>query len=157
MANPIPAGRHSLQPYIRVVGADKAIAFYTQAFGAQEIERMAGPTGAVMHCELKIGDSVLMLSEEFKEWGVLAPPSTKGTPVTIQFYTDDVDATHAKAVAAGAKSTLAPWDAFWGDRIAKVVDPFGHEWSIATHKEDLSSAEIKRRSAEFFAKMPPQK
>jgi PhnB protein len=157
MAKPIPEGYHTVTPYLAVKNAADAIEFYKRAFGAQEVERMPGPGGqGVMHAELKIGDSRVMLSDEFPGSGCSSPQSIGGTTCQLFLYVDDVDAAHKKAVAAGAKSTMAVADMFWGDRYGKVSDPFGHQWGMATHKEDVSPAEMRKRSEAFFAEMASQ-
>jgi PhnB protein len=141
----IPEGYYSLTPYLVVKGAAAAIEFYTKAFGATELMRMPGPGGRIMHAELKIGNSVLMLSDENPERGHLSPASRGGHTSSVMFYTDDVDATFKKAIAAGAKEATPLTDMFWGDRMGNLTDPFGHSWAIATHKEDVSPAEMERR------------
>lgn len=152
MANvkPIPEGFRTITPHLVCKGAASAIDFYRRAFGAEEIFRMPGPDGkSIMHAEVKIGDSVLMLCDEFE--GMCRSPQTlNGSPVTIHLYVNDVDSAYKRAVDAGAKATMPPMDAFWGDRYGKLVDPFGHEWSMATKKEDVPPAEIGRRAAEAF-------
>ena len=151
---PIPDGYHTLTPYLRVRDGAKAIEFYKRAFGAEEITRMAGPDGkGVMHAELRIGDSPVMLGEEMKEWGALCPESLGGTGSGIHMYVPAVDAAMARAEAAGGKVTMPVADQFWGDRYGKLKDPFGHEWSLATHKEDPTPEEMDRRMKEMFAQM----
>ena len=143
----IPEGYYSLTPYLVVKGAAEAIEFYAKAFGATEMMRMPGPGGRIMHAELKIGNSVLMLSDENPERGYLSPASRGGHTSSVMFYTDDVDATFKKAIAAGAKETTPVTDMFWGDRMGNLTDPFGHSWAIATHKEDVSPQEMEKRMA----------
>ncbi len=143
-AKPIPDGMHALTPHIVCAGAADAIAFYRKAFGAAELARLEGPGGKLMHAAVRIGDSVLMLMDEFPEWGTLGPKALKGTPVTLHLYVKDVDAEMARAVAAGATVTMPVSDMFWGDRYGQVEDPFGHRWSIATHTRDLSPEEIRK-------------
>jgi PhnB protein len=143
----IPDGYYSLTPYLVCKGAAKAIDYYTRVFGAQEIVRMPGPGGQIMHAEVKIGNSMLMLSDENKERGALSPETIGGTPASIMFYTDDVDAVYNRAVSAGAKGEMPPADMFWGDRMGNLVDPFGHKWAIATHKEDVTPDEMQKRMA----------
>jgi PhnB protein len=143
----IPDGYHSLTPYLVCKGAAKAIDFYAKAFGAQETVRMPGPDGQIMHAEVKIGNSMLMLSDENKERGQLSPASIGGTATSIMLYADDVDAVFNRAVAAGAKAEMPPADMFWGDRMGNLVDPFGHKWAVATHKEDVSPEEMEKRMA----------
>ena len=144
---PIPDGYYSLTPYLVCKDAARAIEFYKHAFGAQEIVRMPGPNGQVMHAEVKIGNSMLMLSDENKERGHLSPASIGGTAVSLMFYTDDVDAVFSRAVSLGATTEQEPADMFWGDRMGNLADPFGHKWAIATHKEDVSPDEMQKRMA----------
>jgi uncharacterized glyoxalase superfamily protein PhnB len=141
-AKPVPDGFRTLTPHIIVKEGAKAIDFYKKAFGAQEVARMAGPGGKIMHAELKIGDSIMMLADEFLEMGAKSAATLSGSPVTLHLYVPNVDAVFQKAVAAGAKVTMPVTDMFWGDRYGKVTDPFGHEWSIATHMQDLTPEEI---------------
>jgi PhnB protein len=154
MAKPIPDGYHTVTPYITVKGAARAIDFYKRAFGAQEIERMMDPEGKlVMHAEIRIGDSVVMISDEFPQGSCVSPQTLGGSAVSLFLYVADVDAAFKRAVDAGARSGMAPTDMFWGDRFGKLTDPFGHEWAMATHKEDLSAEEIKKRGAAAMAAM----
>ena len=139
---PIPDGMHSLTPLLTCAGAADAIQFYKKAFNAVELSRLPGAKGKLMHAALRIGDSVLMLTDEFPEWGGFGPKLLKGSPVTVHLYVENVDAAVEQAVAAGAKVTMPLADMFWGDRYAQLEDPFGHHWSMATHKRDLSQAEI---------------
>jgi len=139
---PIPEGMHSLTPHLVCAGAADAIEFYKKAFGAIETSRMPGPQGRLMHAAVRIGDSTLMLVDEMPEWGSLGPKALKGSPVTVHLYVEDVDATVAKAVAAGAKVTMPVAEMFWGDRYGQLEDPFGHRWSVATHTRDLTPAQI---------------
>jgi PhnB protein len=144
---PIPSGMHTLTPHIVVKGASKAIEFYKKAFGAEEIGRLSAPDGkSVMHADLKIGDSHLFVVDEFPEMDSRGPQSFGGTPVTIHMYVEDVDAAFGKAVAAGAKVRMPLADMFWGDRYGILNDPFGHSWSLATHKEELTPDEIRKRA-----------
>jgi PhnB protein len=140
-----PAGYHTATPYIIVKGAADAIEFYKKAFGATEIMRMAGPNGAIMHAEIKIGDSIIMLGEENPQWGALSPQSLGGSPVGLCIYYPDVDARFATALAAGAKVERPLVDQFYGDRSGTVVDPYGHKWTLATHIEDVAPDEMDRR------------
>ena len=154
MAKPVPDGYHTVTPYLTVKGAAQAIEFYKKAFGAKEKERMSGPDGkSVMHAEMEIGDSVVMLSDEFPGGSCRSPQSLGGTSASVFLYVPDVDAAYARAVEAGAKPAMPLTDMFWGDRFGRVTDPFGHEWSMATHKEDVPPAEMERRSREFVAQM----
>ena len=152
--NPIPEGFHTLTPYLRVRGAAEAIPFYEKALGAELVCKMPGPDGKkIMHAELKVGDSYFMLSDEMPEYGCPSPQSIGGSGASVHVYTDDVDGLFARAVEAGAKGTMPPANMFWGDRFAKIKDPYGHEWSIATHVEDVSPDEMPKRQAEAFAAM----
>lgn len=150
---PIPEGFHTMTPHLIVRDAAKAIEFYKKAFGAEEIMRMPGPDGkTVMHAELKIGDSMMMLCEEFPQmerW--VAPQSLKGTTVAICLYVENADKAFQRAVDAGATVSMPMMDAFWGDRYGKVTDPFGHEWEMATHKQDLTPEQIGKGAEAFFA------
>ena len=142
----VPDGYHSITPYLVCKGAAKAIEFYTRAFGAKEFVRMPGPEGRIMHAEVKIGDSMLMLADENPDRGAVAPPSgTLQRSASIMFYTDDVDATFKRALDLGASSIQTPTDMFWGDRMGNLMDPFGHQWAIATHKEDVTPDEMQKR------------
>ena len=148
---PIPEGYHSVTPALLVRGAAEAIDFYTRAFGARELGRMSAPDGQrIWHAELQIGDARLMLADEFPEMGGHAPESLGGTPVSLHLYVEDADAVIQRAVDAGATVIQPPMDAFWGDRYGRIKDPFGHEWSVATHIEDVSEEEMRQR-AEVFA------
>jgi PhnB protein len=151
---PIPEGMHTVTPHLVCAGAADAIGFYVKAFGAVELGRMPGPDGKLMHAQVKIGDSVLMLVDEMPEWGALGPKALKGTPVTIHLYVKDVDAAFALAVAAGATAKMPPAEMFWGDRYGQVEDPFGHRWSIATHTRDLTDAQIREGMAKMGQDCP---
>jgi len=144
---PIPDGYHSVTPYLCVRRAAQAIEFYKKAFLATERMRIAQPDGRVGHAELQVGDSVIMLSDEFPEIGARSPQSLGGSPVSIHLYVEDADAIFSQAVAAGAKIKRPIADQFYGDRLGGVEDPFGHTWWISTHKEDFSPQEIERRAA----------
>jgi PhnB protein len=144
---PIPDGYHTITPYICVNDAANAIEFYKKAFGATELMRLADPSGRIGHAEIKIGDSHLMLADEFPEMNFRSPQSLGGSPVTIHLYVEDVDAIADQAVAAGAKLVKEVKDQFYGDRSGTVEDPFGHVWYIATHKEDVSLEEINKHAA----------
>jgi PhnB protein len=143
----IPDGYHSITPYLIVRGAAKAIDYYKEVFGATELMRMPDPSGKIGHAELKIGDSFIMLADEFPDMGYLSPEGRGGTPVSLMLYVPNVDATVEKAVEAGAKMVKAVADQFYGDRNGTLTDPFGHVWTISTHKEDVSPEEMKRRMA----------
>jgi PhnB protein len=150
---PIPQGYHSVTPYITVKDAARAIDFYQRAFGAKEIMRMDGPDGKIPHAELKIGDSMVMLADEMPGNNAKSPQSLGGTTVNMFVYTEDVDHMFKQAVSAGAKVDMPLDDMFWGDRYGKLTDPFGHTWSLATHKEDVAPEEMKKRAKEAMAKM----
>ena len=139
---PIPDDMHTLTPHLVCAGAAAAIDFYVKAFNAVELARLPGPNGKLMHAMVKIGDSPLMLFDEVPEWGSRSPQTLKGTPVIIHMYVQDVDAAIAQAVAAGATVTMPATDMFWGDRYGQITDPFGHQWSLATHIRDVSPEEM---------------
>jgi PhnB protein len=149
---PIPEGYHSLTPAITCKNAANAIDFYKEAFGATEINRMPGPGGMIMHAELRIGDSVIFVSDEFP--GMSVAPTPGATPSSYLFlYAPDVDTIFNRAVAAGAQVSMPVVDMFWGDRYGKLTDPFGHSWGVATHVEDVAPDEMARRSAEWTSNM----
>ncbi len=141
---PIPEGMHTVTPHLVCAGAADAIEFYKKAFNAVERGRMPGPDGRLMHAQITIGDSSIMLVDEMPEWGALGPKALKGTPVTIHLYVEDADAAFERAVAAGATVKMPLEDMFWGDRYGRVEDPFGHSWSIATHIRDVSPEEMQQ-------------
>ena len=149
-ALPVPAPYRGVTPYLIVRDAAKAIEFYKRAFGAKETMRLDGPDGKIGHAELAIGEGAIMLSEEHPQMGFFGPETLGGTPVSLMFYVDDVDAQVEQAVAAGAKLTRPVRDQFYGDRSGLLTDPFGHVWTIATHIEDVSHEEMQRRAAEFM-------
>jgi PhnB protein len=149
--SPIPEGYISVTPYLIVGGAGDAIDFYTKALDACEIMRLPGPGGMVMHAEIQIGNSIIMLADECPDQGTQAPKTLGGTPVGICLYVEDVDAQLEKALAAGATVTRPIQDQFYGDRSVTVDDPFGHQWTIATHVEDVPPEEMERRMAEFMS------
>lgn len=144
---PIPDGYHSVTPYLIVNEGAKAIDFYKRAFGAAELFCFPGPGGKIMHAELKIGDSPIMLADEFPEMGAISPKSLGGSPVGILLYVENCDVVFKQAVAAGATVERPVQDQFYGDRSGTVMDPFGHKWTIATHIEDVSVEEVNRRAA----------
>ena len=150
---PIPEGYEHPIPSLVVDGADQAIEFYTRAFGAKERGRMNGPDGKVAHAELEIGDSVVMLADPFPQSARRPPKELGGTSVGVFLYVEDVDAVVERAVEAGATVTMPVDDMFWGDRYGQITDPFGHEWEIATHKEDLTPEEMQKRGEEAMASM----
>ena len=145
--NPIPEGFHTLTPHIVVADAGKAIEFYKTAFAAEEVAIMPGPGGAIMHAELRIGDSILMMCQAHPGMGAVGPDTLKGSPVTLHIYTTDTDALIKRAADAGAKITMPAENTFWGDRYGRIEDPFGHNWSIATHLEDLTPEQMNERAA----------
>jgi PhnB protein len=149
----IPEGYHSITPALIVKNGDAAIEFYKKGFGAEERSRMKSPDGRVAHAELKLGDSVFMLSDEYPEMKCHSPNSIGGSPVSMYVYVEDVDALFDKAVSAGAKVLDPVKDQFWGDRHGRLEDPFGHLWSIATHKKDLSEEEMKSAAEAAFSQM----
>ena len=153
---PIPEGYQTLAPSLIVDGATEAIDFYKRAFGANDRGVMSGPDGKVAHAELQIGDSVLMLADPFPMQNAKAPTELGGTTVSIFMYVEDVDAVFKQAIDAGATSTMAPDDMFWGDRFGALMDPFGHAWAIATHVEDLSEEEMRERGEKAMAEMASQ-
>jgi len=143
----IPSGYHSVNPYLIVDNAARAMEFYQQAFGAQEVMRLGPPGGKIMHAEVQIGDSKVMFADEVPQMGALSPKSVGGSSVFIALYVENVDAVVAQATAAGAQVLRPVQDQFYGDRSGTVLDPFGHKWTIATHKEDVTPEEIERRFA----------
>ncbi len=149
----IPEGQHTITPHLIVRGAARAIDFYKAAFGAEEISRMPGPGGLLMHAEVKLGDSRVYLCDEMADMSGSSPQALGGSCVHIHLYTPDVDALFQRAVAAGAQVKMPPMDMFWGDRFCKITDPFGHEWGIATHKEDVSREEMEQRTSAFLEQM----
>jgi PhnB protein len=153
MPQPVPEGYHTITPYLAVEDASTAIDFYKKAFGAKERVQMAGPGGSVMHAELEVGDSLIMLSDPFPQASTKPPKELGGTSVSIFAYVEDIDSVYKQAIDAGATSLMEPDDMFWGDRFGSVQDPFGHSWTIATHVEDVSPEEMEARSKEFMASM----
>jgi uncharacterized glyoxalase superfamily protein PhnB len=151
--NPIPEGFHAVTPHLVIKDAAAAIEFYKKAFGAEETFRMPGPGGSIMHAEIRIGDSPIMLAAEYPDWGVVGPETLGGSPVTVHLYVKDVDTVFDQAVKAGAKATMPPADQFWGDRYGKLQDPFGHTWGVATHIEDVPPEEMGERAAKAMEEM----
>lgn len=149
----IPKDYHSITPVLIVKNGDKAIEFYKNSFGVEERFRMKSPDGRVAHAELKLGDSVFMLSDEYPEMECHSPKTIGGSPVSMYVYVDDVDSVFNKAISAGAKVLDPVKDQFWGDRHGRLEDPFGHLWSIATHKKDLSEEEMKKAAEAAFSQM----
>lgn len=153
--NPVPEMYRTVTPTLTVRDAVAAIDFYKRAFGAQEIHRMMSPDGTkIMHAEIRIGDSMIMLNDEFPEMNCLSPQTPNGVASTIFLYVENCDAAYKRAVDSGAHPIMPPSDMFWGDRFAKVRDPFGQEWSVATHVEDLTKDEMLKRRETFFATAP---
>ncbi len=153
--NPIPEGYHTVTPHLIVQGAGDAIEFYKRALGAEELFRMPGPGGAIMHAELQVGSSRIMLCDEFPgmEYNK-SPASLNGSAVTLSLYVEDADAAFNRAVEAGATATMPPMDAFWGDRYGKFRDPFGHEWAVMQHIKDLTPEEIQKGAEEWMKNAP---
>lgn len=152
---PIPAGYHSVTPYLAIRGAGKAIGFYKQAFGATERMRLEMPGGQIGHAEIQIGDSAIMLADECPEMSFHSPEKHGGTPVSIHLYVEDCDAVFNRAVAGGAKVEQPLADKFYGDRSGSLFDPFGHRWHISSHIEDVPEDEIERRAKAFIEGQPP--
>jgi PhnB protein len=144
---PIPDGYNSVTPYLSIKGATEALEFYKKAFGAVELYRLTMPNGTIGHAEIQIGNSRIMLADEFPEMGSRGPKTLGGSPVGFCIYLEDVDKAATKATAAGAKVVRPVQDQFYGDRSGTFEDPFGHVWTLATHKEDVSPEEMKRRMA----------
>lgn len=149
----VPEGNHTITAHLSVREAAKAIEFYQKAFGAQLLFVHKMPDGKVMHATLKIGDSRLMLADEFPGMGPKSPQALGGSPVVLNIYVEDVDALWNQAVAAGAKVTMPLANQFWGDRYGQVVDPFDHSWALLSHVEDVAPEEMERRANEIFAQM----
>ncbi len=147
---PIPDGYHSVTPYLFVRDAARAIEFYKHALGAKELMRFPDPSGKVMHAEIQVGDSRVMFGEECPERGARGPETLGGTSMSLYVYVDNVDDRFTRAVAAGGKAVHPVTDQFYGDRTGSLMDPFGHMWTIATHKEDVEPAEIQRRMKEVM-------
>jgi PhnB protein len=151
--NSIPNGLHTITPHLVCNNAVAAISFYQKAFGATEMMRLADPAGKLMHASIRIGDSTVMLVDEYPDYGSFSPKTLKGTPVTIHMYVDDVDAAFKQAVDAGAVAKMPPADMFWGDRYGLVVDPFGHQWSLATHIRDVTIGEMQEEMKNMGSNM----
>jgi PhnB protein len=152
---PVPKGYRTITAHLVCRNATGAMAFYTKAFGAKPRMSMPTPDGKVAHAEMQLGDSLLMVADEMPEMGATAPETIGGSAVHMFLYVKDIDKAFARAVAAGARADMPPMNMFWGDRYAKLTDPFGHKWSMATHVEDMSPREMARRGAEAFAKGSP--
>ena len=147
---PIPEGFHTATPHLVVSDAAAAIEFYQKAFGAEEVSRMPGPEGKIMHAAIRIGDSPVMLNDEFPDMGTLGPKAIGGSAVTIHLYVKDADAVWDSATKAGAKVVVPIDDMFWGDRYGVIEDPFGHRWSIATHTQDLTPEQVMEGAQKAF-------
>ncbi len=152
-AQAIPKGLHTVTPSLVIAGAAKAIDFYKKALGAEEVSRFAGPDGTIMHAELRIGDSIIMLGEEMPDQGGRSPKSIGGTPVSLFVFGENVDAAWKRAVDAGAKPIVPLADQFWGDRTGCLEDPFGHQWWLAQHIKDLTPEEMQKNAESFFSQM----
>jgi PhnB protein len=150
MAKAIPEGYHSVTPYLVIDGAAKALDFYKKVFGATEVMRMQDPNGRIGHAEIKIGDSHIMLADEYPEKGYRGPTSLGGAAVSLMVYVDDADTIFKQALASGAQELQPMKDQFYGDRSGSLKDPFGHLWTIATHVEDIPPAEMEQRAKEYF-------
>jgi Uncharacterized protein conserved in bacteria len=146
---------HSVTPHLVCDGAAAAIDFYQRAFGATDAVRLPGPDGRIMHAQVRIGDSAVMLVDENRAYGMLGPKAVGGSPVTIHLYVDDVDTVYQRAVDAGAKAKMPPSDMFWGDRYGVLEDPFGHHWSVATHKRDVTGEEMQQAMRDMAARGAP--
>jgi PhnB protein len=153
---PIPSGFHTVTPYLTVRNATAAIDFYKKALGAEEIMRMPTPDGKIGHAELKIGDSIIFLADEFPQMGNKSPQTLGGCTGGLYLYVEDVDKAFKRATDAGATVKMPVTDMFWGDRWGQVTDPFGHLWSLSTHVEDVSPEELEKRSKEWAAQMAQQ-
>lgn len=149
---PVPEGMHSVTPHLVCGGAAEAIEFYKKAFNAVELARLPGPDGKLMHGMIRIGDSTVMLADEFPDWGSFGPKLLKGSPVTLHLYVENVDAAFDRAVAAGATVKMPLQDMFWGDRYGIVEDPFGHYWSLAMHVRDVTPEEMQQAVQKPFSK-----
>lgn len=156
MVHYIPEGCNSVSAYLIVKDANKAVEFYKQAFGATGGACLTGPDGSVMHAELQIGDSTIMISEENPQWGMTSAETMGGSPVSLHVYVPDVNTAFQQAIGAGCTEVAPVMDAFWGDRYGKLADPFGYQWGIATHIEDVSEDEMQRRAQAWMAEMASQ-
>jgi uncharacterized glyoxalase superfamily protein PhnB len=155
--NAIPRTYHTVTPSLIVRGGATAIDFYKRALGAEQVMRIDAPDGKVMHAELKIGNSVVMLTDENPQWQCVGPQTLGNTSVSFYVYVENVDAAYKRVVDAGAKSIMPVTDMFWGDRMGAVLDPFGHKWSLAQHTKDMTEEEIKRGQKEWMEKMAQKK
>ena len=150
---PIPEGFHTVTAHLVIKGAAQAIEFYKRAFGAEALSRMDGPGGTIGHAELRIGDSIIFLADEFPGSPCKSPQTLGGTTATLNLYVPDVDASFKQAISAGGRETMPVADMFWGDRFGQLQDPFGHTWAILTHKEDVNPQEMEKRAQAFWAQM----
>ena len=148
--NPIPEGYPQVIPYLSIQGAGKAIDFYSNVFGFEEIVRMGGPEDKIGHAEMKLGDSVIMLSDEMPDMGNKSPKTIGGSPVTVCLYVEDVDSIYKKAIDNGATEITPLDNQFYGDRSGQFEDPFGHRWNVSSHVEDVSPEEMEKRMAEMM-------
>lgn len=148
--SPIPEGYGTITPYLHLKGAAEALAFYREAFGAEELYRMEGPGGTIMHAEMQLGDSRFMLADEMEDWGNTSPTTLGGSSFSLMVYVEDVDAAFQRALKAGAKELTPVTDHFYGDRSGQVQDPFGHRWNLSTHVEDVPPEEMERRVKEMM-------
>ncbi len=155
-SQPCPKGFHTITPSLTVRNAAQAIDFYKKALGAEERVRMTGPDGKIAHAEILIGDSVVFLADENPAFGNKSPETLGGASSALYLYVPDVDKSFQRAVDAGGKSNMPVMDMFWGDRLGHFVDPFGHGWTLATHTQDLTEAEMKEGEKKFYAQMAQQ-
>ena len=153
MTKPIPDGFHTVTPSLVVNNANDAIDFYKKAFNANEIYKFPTPDGKILHAMIQIGDSFVMMSDEFPTMGMNSPTTIEGTAVTLHLYVEDSDKILKQAVDAGAVITMPLMDAFWGDRFGTVMDPYGHSWAIATHKIDMTPEGLRKAGQEYFASL----
>jgi PhnB protein len=155
-AKPIPKGFHTVTPSLVVRNAAQAIEFYKKALGAEELMRMATPTGKIGHAELKIGDSIIFVTDESPEMGTKSPQTLGGTAASLYLYVEDVDKAFQRAIEAGGKTAMPVADMFWGDRFGSIADPYGHTWGLSTHTQDLTEQEIEKAAKDFYAQMAQQ-
>jgi PhnB protein len=155
-AKPIPKGFHTVTPSLVVRNAAQAIEFYKKALGAEELMRMATPNGKIGHAELKIGDSIIFVTDESPEMGTKSPQTLGGTAASLYLYVEDVDKAFQRAIEAGGKTAMPVADMFWGDRFGSIADPYGHTWGLSTHTQDLTEQEIEKAAKDFYAQMAQQ-
>ncbi|SRR5258706_8319251 len=156
MVRPVPKNFRTVTPHLTVEGAADAIKFYKKAFGAKELSRMKSPDGRLMHAMIMIGNSVVMLNDAYPEWGGKGPKALGGTPMAVHLYVEDADKAFKKAVKAGATVAMPIADMFWGDRYGLVVDPFGHRWAVATHKKDMTPAQMAKAAKAAMSQHSPK-